>query len=343
MSAQTNWRWCQKCQSLWFAANASTGACPAGKGHDQSESGNYVIVVNDPTAPGQNNWQWCNKCQALTYVGNGVAGRCPSGGEHDHNGSGNYVLNSEGGQDNWRWCNKCQALTYAGNGVAGRCSAGGEHDHNGSGNYSLLEADGSKVRFQVVLTRLYCAGTTEQGHDEVYFLLGGVDGKGQEFHKRGPDPTQGADADNGTAWDMNDSGDNQKRDFNAILHEGVLESGESATMNFAFMESDKTNFGDTLQAAAKIAENIFQDPTAKAAVGAVEFIGSQWPTNQDDFLGSFYLQVRNANGNVYIANTSPGQHAEFAFPYTQGGNSFTYRVRHDDGDYNIHIQVTTIF
>jgi hypothetical protein len=81
MSAQNNWRWCKKCQSLWFAGSAGAGACPAGKGHDQSESGNYVLAVEDPTAPGQNNWRWCNKCQALTFAGGGIVGRCPAGGE----------------------------------------------------------------------------------------------------------------------------------------------------------------------------------------------------------------------------------------------------------------------
>ena len=47
---QSNWRWCQDCQGLWFAGNGTSGKCPArarlGLGHNLAGSGNYHIDVN---------------------------------------------------------------------------------------------------------------------------------------------------------------------------------------------------------------------------------------------------------------------------------------------------------
>jgi kumamolisin len=144
-AGQTNWRWCNKCQGLAFAGNASLGPCPAGGNHDHTGSGDYFLVENAaPGSSAQNDWKWCNKCQGLAFAGNPSPGRCPAGGTHDHTGSGNYVLSffaasSQGGQSNWRWCNKCQGLAFAGNASLGSCPAGGNHDHTGSGNYVLAE------------------------------------------------------------------------------------------------------------------------------------------------------------------------------------------------------------
>jgi len=42
-ASQSNWRWCHKCQGLFFAGNATTGKCPAGGGHQNVGSGNYSL------------------------------------------------------------------------------------------------------------------------------------------------------------------------------------------------------------------------------------------------------------------------------------------------------------
>lgn len=145
-AGQDNWRWCRKCQGIYFAGS-STGACPAGGGHDHSGSGDYTLLQGLDAAAGQDNWRWCNKCQGLAFAGNPALGSCPGGGNHDHVGSGNYKLvfnnPADPGQKNWRWCNKCQGLHFAGNFLAGACPAGGGHDHAGSGNYDLRLNDPS--------------------------------------------------------------------------------------------------------------------------------------------------------------------------------------------------------
>jgi predicted chitinase len=142
-SSQDNWRWCNKCQGLFFAGNPGS-VCPADHGaHDSTGSGDYSLVQNSSLFPGQDNWRWCNKCQGLFFAGN-PGSVCPADhGAHDSTGSGDYSLvqnqPSFAGQDNWRWCNKCQGLFFAGN-PGSVCPADmAAHDSTGSGDYSLVQ------------------------------------------------------------------------------------------------------------------------------------------------------------------------------------------------------------
>jgi len=117
---QNNWRWCNKCQGLWFGPNAAQSNCPQGGTHSSSGSGNYSLVDNATPTPAnhQNNWRWCNKCQGMFFGGN-PGSVCPAdGAAHDSAGSGDYVLPQMAPdirQDDWRWCNKCQGLFFGGN------------------------------------------------------------------------------------------------------------------------------------------------------------------------------------------------------------------------------------
>ena len=123
-NGQDNWRWCRKCQGLFYGGYGE-GLCPAGGPHDRSNSFNYVLAHDTQIPNGQDNWRWCRKCQGLFYGGYDE-GLCPAGGRHDRSNSYNYVLVYDtqipNGQDNWRWCRKCQGLFYGGYG-GGRCPA----------------------------------------------------------------------------------------------------------------------------------------------------------------------------------------------------------------------------
>lgn len=44
-NAQENWRWCNKCQGMFFAGQPTKGACPAGGEHSQDGSGNYRVLA----------------------------------------------------------------------------------------------------------------------------------------------------------------------------------------------------------------------------------------------------------------------------------------------------------
>ncbi len=146
MATQNNWRWCHKCEGLYFAGHATQGKCPetgipATGPHDHTGSGDYSLVQNTPSDPGQKNWRWCHKCEGLYFAGHATQGKCPKGGPHNHTGSGDYSLiqntPSDPGQKNWRWCHKCEGLYFAGHATQGKCPDHGAHSHTGSGDYSL--------------------------------------------------------------------------------------------------------------------------------------------------------------------------------------------------------------
>ncbi len=87
---QSGWRWCNKCQGLWFGPNQASSTCPEGGTHALTGSGNYSLALN--VGAGQANWRWCNKCQGLWFGPNQASSNCPEGGTHNNVGSGNYHL-----------------------------------------------------------------------------------------------------------------------------------------------------------------------------------------------------------------------------------------------------------
>jgi len=93
---QENWRWCIKCNGLWFSGNGDLGVCTVrpDQGHTSVNSANYVLQSD---GGGQEHWRWCRLCDWLWFSGNGVSGFCPffarsGGGGHSLVGSGNYTL-----------------------------------------------------------------------------------------------------------------------------------------------------------------------------------------------------------------------------------------------------------
>jgi hypothetical protein len=145
--SQKGWRWCKKCEGMWFADGGEKrpGRCPAGQAHDTDGSGSYILTLNDDNAAGQQGWRWCKKCEGLWFADGGEKrpGQCPAGGGHDTDGSGSYVLvlddDNAAGQQGWRWCKKCEGLWFADGGEKrpGKCPAGETHTADGSGRYTL--------------------------------------------------------------------------------------------------------------------------------------------------------------------------------------------------------------
>jgi hypothetical protein len=43
-ATQADWRWCKKCEGLFFAGHASKGVCPAGGEHTLDGSGKYQVI-----------------------------------------------------------------------------------------------------------------------------------------------------------------------------------------------------------------------------------------------------------------------------------------------------------
>src|SRR6266536_2404338 len=80
---ETGWRWCQKCDGLFFGLRAVQGACPRGGQHDGSKSLAYDMARLGVTGI-ETSWKWCAKCEGLFYSGNPEdQGACTTGGKHD--------------------------------------------------------------------------------------------------------------------------------------------------------------------------------------------------------------------------------------------------------------------
>lgn len=148
-AAQSGWRWCLKCASLW-RPGLPYNACPGGGAHSATRSWSYQLKVEADGGPGQPEWRMCVDCQALWWRGGGNRGRC-SGAVSGHNEVGwrtispRYTLETAthhsggAGQPDWRFCSNCQVLVYnpTGTNSAGRCASRGPHFTGGSWNYRL--------------------------------------------------------------------------------------------------------------------------------------------------------------------------------------------------------------
>jgi hypothetical protein len=140
---QPGWRWCHKCEGMFFGDNPSKGVCPAGGAHDPSQSGRYAGLFGDTSPGAQGSWRWCHKCQGKFFAGNPSQGVCPASGAHDASQSGHYATllpanDGAGQQGSWRWCHKCQGMFFAGHPTHGVCPTGGSHDPSQSGQYAEL-------------------------------------------------------------------------------------------------------------------------------------------------------------------------------------------------------------
>jgi hypothetical protein len=135
-SVQADWRFCQKCQSMFFDGYPAKGVCPAGGDH--SAAGYNFVLPHDVSGLGQADWRFCQKCQSLFFDGYPTKGVCPAGGAHNAAGYNFVLAHDDTGwarlrkarqpaQTDWRFCQKCQSMFFDGYPAKGVCPAGGGH------------------------------------------------------------------------------------------------------------------------------------------------------------------------------------------------------------------------
>jgi TIR domain len=88
--AQPDWRFCEKCQSMFFDGYPTKGVCPAGGAHS-AQGFNFVLPHDVASSLGQPDWRFCQKCQSMFFDGYPTKGVCPAGGAHSAQGF-NFVL-----------------------------------------------------------------------------------------------------------------------------------------------------------------------------------------------------------------------------------------------------------
>ena len=71
MSTQTGWRWCRRCQGLFFAGGETQGICFDANPHDGSASAKYLMQFGEGAAntQPQGGWRWCHQCQGMHFSG----------------------------------------------------------------------------------------------------------------------------------------------------------------------------------------------------------------------------------------------------------------------------------
>lgn len=141
IEAQRNWRFCHKCNVLFFDGDRNKGRCPAptGGAHEAIKTAfNFSLALCcEETPKKQKKWRRCLKCQALFF--NGFDTKkfpCSAGGNHLTNFDKQYFLVHSVGGDNrrqpdWRFCDRCLVMFFNGFEQKGRCAAGGAHRAQG--------------------------------------------------------------------------------------------------------------------------------------------------------------------------------------------------------------------
>lgn len=209
----------------------------------------------------------------------------------------------------------------------------------------LMLAAAPEVRaqtFRLTLRTLYGEKTTEQGHDEIFAIVTGRNGDGSTFRK--VLPSGDGDADNNTAWDLNDSGDKQDRWLRYPLHMAPLLPGQWTEIRVVFIESDGGDYNTTV-AAVGDAMSTSGNPWVAvpgllaSAAGHLRLV----PANGNDALGGIVIMARNNNGRLeWLHEATSGDtrvdtHAEAGLNAGGVANQLFARLRNlDGGDGNYH-------
>ena len=86
MPQTDQWRFCNKCNAMFYDGWPNKGNCPAGGGH-QSQGLMFTLPHDvPPTATAQDQWRFCNQCNEMFYDGFPNKGNCPAGGGHQAQG-----------------------------------------------------------------------------------------------------------------------------------------------------------------------------------------------------------------------------------------------------------------
>jgi hypothetical protein len=135
MAQQGHWRFCHKCNAMFFNGFPAKGLCAAGGGHE-AQGFNFLLPHDVPENPkAQAHWRFCHKCSDMFFDGLPNKGKCKAGGGHAAQGF-NFVLPHDvpatvTAQHSWRFCHKCNAMFFNGLPSKGSCPAGGPHDAQG--------------------------------------------------------------------------------------------------------------------------------------------------------------------------------------------------------------------
>lgn len=135
----SGFRWCSRCQSMWFAEGGDNGHCPVSHWWDHShyQDGSATHwFVDEQYAVGQDRFgmlalKWCLTCKAAYLHGPGVcphnaAGHTPSARTYRIETDLQPPLSSFPKQSGWSRCTRCLGLYYQPNWLYCHCPVDGD-------------------------------------------------------------------------------------------------------------------------------------------------------------------------------------------------------------------------
>jgi hypothetical protein len=145
-----DWRFCDRCKSLFYGPYINDSKCPATNGnHHYAEGSSFNYALLHDMAPSdhyQSEWGICVTCGGLFYGPYINDSKCPATNGNHQLGFANFsllhdVVPSSGHyQSEWRFCDKCKSLFYGPAMDGSKCPAtnGNHHYTEGSSfNYVL--------------------------------------------------------------------------------------------------------------------------------------------------------------------------------------------------------------
>ena len=134
-AVQDQWRYCDKCHSMFFNGFPTKGKCPQGGAHN-AYGYMFHLQYDLPENPkAQSAWRFCQKCMSMFWNAQPNKGRCAAGGGHEAQGYQfvlpHDIIPDNNNQDKWRYCDKCRIMFYDVSSPQGSCAAGGTHNAQG--------------------------------------------------------------------------------------------------------------------------------------------------------------------------------------------------------------------
>jgi len=147
--AQSKWRFCIKCESLFFDSGDGKSNCPApGGGLHLAAGFNFVLPHDVPETPtAQANWRFCHRCESMFFNSGDGKSHCPAPGGGPHDAAGfNFVLphdvfETPTAQANWRFCHRCESMFFNSGDGKSHCPAPGGGLHDAAGFNFVLPHD----------------------------------------------------------------------------------------------------------------------------------------------------------------------------------------------------------
>ena len=133
---QRDWRFCNKCNVMFYDGYPDKGACPSDGGPHVAQGFMFVLPHDVAETPNSQGAGFCSKCSAMFFDGYPTKGKCDRD-LGDHTAAGfvfvlpHDVAGSDTAQPAWRFCSKCFGMFFDGYDNKGHRAAGEGHTAQG--------------------------------------------------------------------------------------------------------------------------------------------------------------------------------------------------------------------